>query len=204
MSAAAADNWDAVHDANPRRFLHPRDGNWYVQIAQGQFYVTRNPAEYLTTVLGSCIAACIRDTKVGVGGMNHFLLPEGTGQDRDALRFGVNAMELLLNAIFKRGGSRQNLEAKLFGGANVIPALSDIGSRNLDFATTFLADEGIRLAGGDVGGKSARRIHYQPATGNARRLLIADGGYTLIERELNAAKRAHIASGADANGVELF
>ena len=112
---------------------------------QGDFYVTDTPQEVLTTILGSCIAACIRDPSVGVGGMNHFLLPEGDGEDRNARRFGVNAMEILINDILKRGGERSRLEAKLFGGANVINAMSDVGSRNAAFAKQFLSDEGISI-----------------------------------------------------------
>ncbi len=187
-----------------RRFLNPRDGKWHVHITQGQSYVTDSPEELLSTLLGSCIAACIRDVDERVGGMNHFLLPEGEGEDRDAMRFGVNAMEILINGILKRGGSRNRLQAKLFGGANIIPSLSDIGSRNVAFARSFLANEGIRIVGGDVGGKLARRIQYAPATGNAKRLLIVGEGQSLIERELSAAKRARAGAGGGCNDVELF
>ena len=191
-------------DQAPRRFLNPRDGKWHVQITQGQSYVTDNPEEILTTILGSCIAACIRDADRGVGGMNHFLLPEGGGEDRDAMRFGVNAMEILINGILKRGGSRDSLEAKLFGGANVVPALFDIGARNLAFAKSFLATEGIRVVGGDVGGHSPRRVQYVPATGGAKRLLIVGDGKHLVERELNAAKRTRTGAAVNASDVELF
>ena len=109
---------ETQHGPGLRRFLNRRDDNWYVQIMQGDYYVTDNPREALTTVLGSCIAACIRDRTTGVGGMNHFLLPESDGADHKAHRFGVNAMEVLINDILKRGASRTNLQAKLFGGAN--------------------------------------------------------------------------------------
>jgi len=183
-----------------RRYLNRQDNNWYVQIMQGDFYVTNNPQEALTTVLGSCIAACIRDPSIGVGGMNHFLLPEGDGEDRNARRFGVNAMEILINDIFKRGGSRDRLEAKLFGGANVINTMSDVGSRNVEFATQFLRDEGIAVTGGDIGGTMPRRIQFWPVSGRARQLSVRVDKQMLVERE-------RVVANGDAgppDDVELF
>lgn len=189
--------------AEPRRFLNTRDGNWHVQITQGDCYVTSNAREVLTTILGSCISACIRDPEVGIGGMNHFLLPEGEGSDRDAQRYGVNAMEVLINGILTCGGARDRLEAKLFGGANVIAALSDVGSRNVEFARRYLNDEGIRVCGGDVGGSSARRVQFWPVDGRARQLAIVDDTKRLVERELSSARLTD-GRAAGANDVELF
>jgi chemotaxis protein CheD len=185
-----------------RRFFNPQDRNWHIQIMQGDAYVTKSSEEVLTTILGSCIAACIRDPIAGVGGMNHFLLPEGSGDDRDARRFGVNAMEVLINGLIKHGGLRQRFEAKLFGGANVLPQLSDVGSRNSTFAKKFLSDEGIRVVGGDVGGTSPRRIQFWPITGRARQLAVHADKKKLVETEINAAK-LHLPEG-DASDVELF
>src|SRR5690606_2623688 len=108
----------------------------------------------------------------GVGGINHFLLPQSAGGDAGALRYGVNAMELLINALLARGARRERLEAKLFGGAAVIPGLSDVGAGNIRFARTYLDDEGIAFAGGDLGGVLPRRIQYWPLTGRARQLAI--------------------------------
>jgi chemotaxis protein CheD len=113
-----------------RRFFHAGDAVWHVQVTQGDAHVSIDPGEVLTTVLGSCIAACIRDPEAGVGGMNHFLLPDGAGADQGALRFGVNAMEILINGLLQRGAQRHRLEAKLFGGASVIAGLSDVGAAN--------------------------------------------------------------------------
>lgn len=192
--------FDDRHDAEPRRFHSAQDGVWYVQIMQGDFYVTGNPEETLTTILGSCIAACIRDPVAGIGGMNHFLLPESGGEDRHAQRFGVNAMEMLINGILKRGGARERLEAKLFGGASVISALSDVGARNAEFALQYLEDEGIAVAGGDVGGISPRRIQYWPVTGRARRLAVRVDREALIESERSAART----DTAPADDLELF
>ncbi|HEY0281598.1 MAG TPA: hypothetical protein VGC27_03120, partial [Rhizomicrobium sp.] len=117
-----------------RRYRNPSDGRLHVQLTLGDTYVTSRQNEVLTTILGSCIAACIRDPDAGIGGMNHFLLPNGNGRDREARCYGVNAMELLINDILKHGGDRRRLEAKIFGGANVVTALSDVGTRNVAFA----------------------------------------------------------------------
>ncbi len=192
----AAENADAA----PRRFLNRQDDNWYVQIMQGDAYVTDNPLEILTTILGSCIAACIRDPATGIGGMNHFLLPEGEGDDRNARRFGVNAMEILINEILKRGGSRNRLEAKLFGGANVIKAMSDVGSRNAEFAMQFLSDEGISVTGGDIGGTMPRRIQFWPVSGRARQLAVRVDTQALIDQERAVAST----NTTHRDDVELF
>ena len=189
-----------LNDDGLRRFLNRQDDNWHVQIMQGDFYVTGKPEEVLTTILGSCISACIRDPVLGIGGMNHFLLPECEGEDRNARRFGVNAMEVLINGILKRGGDRVRLEAKLFGGANVISAMSDVGSRNAAFARQFLGDEGIAIVGGDVGGTAPRRIQYWPVTGRARQLSVRVDKQELLERERVASNR-DVAANDD---VELF
>lgn len=184
-----------------RRFFNPQDKNWHIQIMQGDSYVTRNPDEVLTTILGSCIAACIRDPLAGVGGMNHFLLPEGSGDDKNARRFGVNAMEVLINGLLKMGAQRTRLEAKLFGGANVLAQLSDVGSRNSEFAKRYLNDEGIRVVGGDVGGTSPRRIQFWPLTGRARQLAVRADKKKLVEFELVEAKHVPEVIASD---VELF
>ena len=186
-----------------RKFRNPRDGFLHVQLTLGDTYVTSSPEEVLTTILGSCIAACIRDPLAGVGGMNHFLLPDGNSGDRGALCYGVNAMELLINDILKHGGDRRRLEAKLFGGGNVVAALTDVGSRNYAFARQFLNDEGIKIVGGDVGGDMARRIQYMPAIGRARQALVKGAEQRLVEEELTALhKKTKTAVAAD--DVEFF
>lgn len=200
--ALAALRRDGLTDSNLRRFLNPQDKNWHVQIMQGDSYVTDKADEVLTTILGSCIAACIRDPHAGVGGMNHFLLPEGSGADKDARRFGVNAMEILINGLIKLGGRRERFEAKLFGGANVLAQLSDVGSRNAAFAKQYLSDEGIPVIGGDVGGFSPRRIQFWPLTGRARQLAVATDRKKLVENEIVEAK--HVPQTVATNDVELF
>ncbi|MDR3528775.1 MAG: hypothetical protein P4L57_16005 [Rhizomicrobium sp.] len=185
-----------------RKFRNPRDGLVHVQLTLGDTYVTADPEEVLTTILGSCISACIRDSSAGIGGMNHFLLPDGNSGDRAARCYGINAMELLINDILKHGGDRRRLEAKLFGGANVVAALTDVGSRNIAFARQFLNDEGISIVGGDVGGDLARRIQFAPASGRARQAVVKGAEPRLVEEELTALhKKTQTAAAVD---VEFF
>ncbi|KQT53907.1 MULTISPECIES: chemotaxis protein CheD [unclassified Aureimonas] len=128
----------------------------------------------LTTLLGSCVAACIRDPVAGIGGMNHFLLP-GSGDASHSSRsesYGLYLMELLINGLMKKGARKDRLEVKLFGGARTLDGLTDIGSKNAKFAKDFLAMEGIPCRGGDLGGDKGRRIEYWPHTGRARQIFI--------------------------------
>ncbi|PSJ50132.1 chemotaxis protein CheD [Mesorhizobium soli] len=140
---------------------------------RGEFYVVDRSEVVLTTLLGSCVAACLRDPQARVGGMNHFLLPGTLGAARqDAERYGVHLMELLVNGLLARGAQRQRLEAKLFGGARTLEGLSDIGALNAEFAKGFLRHEGIAVVGGDLGGERGRRIEYWPVSGRARQALL--------------------------------
>jgi chemotaxis protein CheD len=174
----------------PRSFRNPADGNLHVHITQGEVHVTDDTTQVLTTVLGSCVAACIRDPVANIGGMNHFLLPNAEGGGRAATDYGVNAMELLINGILKLGGARHRLEAKLFGGANMLAVRSAIGWHNAKFAEQFLEDEEIKLVGGDLRGVHARRIQFWPTTGRALQILLADRHRRIFEEEKRVAIRA--------------
>lgn len=145
-----------------------------INIIQGEAVVDNRPDVVLTTLLGSCVAACIRDPEAGVGGMNHFLLPGEAAVDRAGRTqsYGLYLMELLINGLLKKGARRHALEAKLFGGARTMEGLSDIGAKNVEFATRFLATEGIPLKGGSTGGLQGRRIEFWPVNGRARQILI--------------------------------
>jgi chemotaxis protein CheD len=138
-----------------------------IKVFSGDCYVTDKPHQMMVTVLGSCIAACIRDPNICVGGMNHFLLPDGTNAADAPLRYGAYSMEKLINDILKLGGRRERLEVKVFGGGNVIESSAKIGDKNVKFIRDYLLNEGIRIAQEDLGGKSPRRIHYFPDTGKA-------------------------------------
>lgn len=145
-------------------------------VMEGQFLVSDDPDLVMTTVLGSCVAACLRDPIARIGGMNHFLLP-GDAQraaSRDAERYGVHLMELLVNGLMSHGANRGRLEAKLFGGARTIFKSSDVGQMNGDFAERFLKNEGIRIVSSSLGGSSGRRVEYWPVTGRARQIFIGE------------------------------
>ena len=160
-----------------------------IHIVQGEQYVDDNPNTVLTTILGSCISACIWDKTIGLGGMNHFLLPgtDAGSQHRmlegDAMRFGVHAMELLVNGLLRRGAQRHRLQAKLFGGARMIKGLTDIGELNATFAERFLKAEGIAIAGGSLRGEQGRRIQFWPVTGRARQVLLAKETASIMRAE---------------------
>ena len=142
----------------------------------------------------------MRDPLAGVGGMNHFLLPEGEGADGpDAFRYGAYAMELLLNGLFAQGARRERLSAKLFGGARLAERFYDVGGQNIVFARRFLRREGIALDGGSVRGPHARRIQYWPVSGRARQLRLTRG-----ENAVFAAETAPRPPAPDWGAVELF
>ncbi len=141
-----------------------------IHVIQGEHKISGDADVVLTTILGSCVAACIRDPTAGIGGMNHFLLPGAeVGGASDSERYGVHAMELLLNALLARGASRRRLEAKVFGGAKTIAGRAEIGSMNADFAVGFLQREQITVVGECLRGSMGRRIQYWPVSGRARR-----------------------------------
>lgn len=142
-----------------------------VNIIQGEYKVVSDPNVVLTTILGSCVAACLRDPVAGVGGMNHFLLPgnaQSMASGGDATRYGVHLMELLINGLLKKGARRDRLEAKVFGGAKTIATFSNVGEQNAAFAMQFLRDEGIRVVGSSTGGEFGRKLEFWPISGRAR------------------------------------
>ena len=170
-------------------------------VIQGSYSISRRPNEMLTTVLGSCVCTCIYDLDTKIGGMNHFLLAEAPSGSNDNLKYGLHAMELLINELLKAGARRKLLQAKIFGGANMLVGLSDIGKRNSEFAISFLQNEGIPLAGKSLGGKMARRIRFWPASGRTQQLLVNNSvTVNTKEAEYLSTKRNNEPSGA----VELF
>jgi chemotaxis protein CheD len=178
-----------------------------VHVVQGEQHVDNDPHAVLTTILGSCIAACVWDPVRGIGGMNHFLLPGEENQIPDprsaasSARYGVYAMELLVNALLRRGARRESLQAKLFGGARMIRGLTDIGHMNATFAERFLQAEGIPVAGGSLRGNQGRRIQFWPVTGRARQVLLRPDTQTVFQTEYQASvSKLPIQTGA----VELF
>ncbi|WP_018949325.1 chemoreceptor glutamine deamidase CheD [Thioalkalivibrio sp. ALMg11] len=170
--------WDRVH-ACPAAKLLP-----------GECYVSVSRSELITTVLGSCVSACVWSSEAGVGGMNHFMLPDG---DRDsgwgpavssATRYGTHAMEFLINELLKLGARREDLRIKMFGGGRVMAGMSDVGAGNIAFMRRFLHDENLELVAEDVGGRWPRKVVFFPATGRARvKKLVSLHNNTLLERE---------------------
>jgi chemotaxis protein CheD len=180
------------------------NGEKRIHIVQGEQHVTDDPNVVLTTLLGSCVAACMRDPVAGVGGMNHFLLPGGRAGaiERDMQRHGVHAMELLVNELLKRGARRERLEAKLFGGGRLIDGLTDVGRQNAEFAVGFLANEGIRHVGGSLQGDFGRKIQFWPVSGRARQSLMEREEAKVFDTE---RKIRPVVAPVDTGGsVELF
>jgi len=159
-----------------------------VKLLPNEFYVTEHNL-MLTTLLGSCVAACLRDPVAGIGGMNHFMLPESGDAFSPAsasIRYGAYAMELLINELLKAGACRRRLEAKVFGGGAVLSVMQQtrIGQRNADFVLQYLDVEGIPIRARDLNGTHARRINYFPLTGQAmvRKLSPRQRGEALVAR----------------------
>lgn len=138
-----------------------------VKLLPGEYFVT-NKDMMLVTVLGSCVAACIRDNRSGIGGMNHFMLPDAGGDSNNPLnasaRYGTYAMEILINQLLKLGAQRSNLEAKVFGGGNVIEnmTITNIGQRNADFVLNFLKMEKIKVVAQDLVDIFPRKVYFFP------------------------------------------
>jgi len=158
-------------------FPRASDGLTRINIMQGETKVSDDPNAVLTTVLGSCISACLYDPVAKVGGLNHFLLAEPGSGDTDVSslqRYGVYAMEVLINAMMAMGATRSNLKARIYGGASLRDGFRDIGATNALFARRFLRDERIALVGEDVGGHGARRVEFRPTLGLARCRVASD------------------------------
>ncbi|HSH98593.1 MAG: chemoreceptor glutamine deamidase CheD [Methylophilaceae bacterium] len=179
------------------------------KISPGEYYYTDQDM-VIVTVLGSCVSACIRDRISGIGGMNHFMLPDGASSDRDSpvsesMRYGTYAMEVLINQLLKGGARRENLEAKVFGGGNVLRGFTtmNVGERNANFVLRFLKTEQIKVVGEDLNDIYPRKVYFFPKTG---RVLVKKlrqlNNDTLLKREESYANR--LKSDSVGGEVELF
>ncbi len=162
-------------------------------IAQGEYAIGNGQGGAIATILGSCVASCMYDPMAQVGGMNHFLVPDGFSSTAQSASYGINAMELLINALIKQGANRARLQAKVFGGARMISGLTDIGAKNGEFVLAFLRREGITCVNASLGGNQARRIEFWPETGRARQRILAE-----------ARLEEHLVVPVTSNDVELF
>ncbi|MDP2904572.1 MAG: chemoreceptor glutamine deamidase CheD [Methylovulum sp.] len=193
------------------RYLDKAYGIIAAKILPGEYYVTKEN-ELITTVLGSCISACIRDKESGIGGMNHFMLPVTTSEKMkkgnetvvgNATRYGNFAMEHLINTILSNGGKRKNLEVKVFGGGKIIPTLTDIGIKNIEFVLDYIDTEGLLLLSKDLGDIYPRKIIYFPQTGKVGMKRIQDlHNATIVQRERQYFD--NIKNAPVAGDVELF
>lgn len=158
----------------------PRHGRLVIKLGPGDHAVSACPDTLLLTVLGSCVAACIRDPAAGVGGMNHFMLPESPdgrwGRASFSLRYGNFAMARLIGDILRQGGQRRRLEVKLFGAGRIGPDTSGIGERNACYIEHYLKTEGLAPLVSELRGLRARRIAYMPVSGRAFMSELPAGG----------------------------
>jgi chemotaxis protein methyltransferase CheR len=184
----------------PARASAPtRDGFEQVVINVGEMHSSDCPVE-IKTLLGSCVAACLYDPVTKIGGMNHFLLPDSTDAGPDSARFGVHAMEMLINALMKLGADRRRLEGKLFGGGNVLGSVSrrpTVGERNAAFAREFLMKEGIVLKGERLQSDCGTEVRFWPHEG---RVFIRDIPTTLLD----LSRERVVPAAAKGGDVELF
>ncbi len=176
-----------------------------IRIGPGEHHVTRRTDELIITVLGSCVAACIRDPVAAIGGMNHFMLPESAtgawGQVSASMRYGNFAMERLINDILREGGERRRLEVKLFGGGSMLANGPAIGHQNADFVEAYLEAENMRVAASDLRGLHARRIEYGPLTGKVMMLEIDATDNCIANRERDFSRTILLPA---CGSVELF
>ncbi len=186
-------------------FFDPHFSNNAVKILPGEYFVHREDL-LITTTLGSCIAACLWDRNARVGGMNHFMLPDGVGAGADGGRYGSFAMELLINELMKQGASRNALEAKVFGGGQVISGMNslNVGERNTQFVLDYLKTERIPVVSKDVLDIYPRKVCFLPASGKAmvKRLASANTEALQMQERAAAAQATPVVSGG--GSVDLF
>lgn len=204
------DSFDKVYEEvlSPNIYYDKNFDIEAVKILPGEYYVTSRDMA-LVTVLGSCVAACIHDRTTGLGGMNHFMLPEDKRNSGDILsssaRYGAYAMEIMINELIKMGAKRNRLEAKVFGGGNVLRGFTvgKVGQNNAAFVINYLRKEGIAVAAQDLLDVYPRKVYYFPRSGKVLvKLLRGAHNDTIIEREQAYSARLRV---ADVQGdVELF
>jgi chemotaxis protein CheD len=169
-SPASAAWIDTERDARAK--LHYFDRHFKrkaIKVLPGEYFTTEEDI-VLSTVLGSCVSACLRDAVAGVGGMNHFMLPDSEDSRAGvSARYGGYAMELLVNELLKQGARRERIEAKVFGGGHVLRGMSSnsVGTRNIVFVREYLKTEGIAIAAEDLGDYCARKVVFLHRSGQA-------------------------------------
>ncbi len=187
-------------DPSGRVCVDPRPGRHVIKLGPGDHAVSGAPEALLLTVLGSCVSACIRDPLAGVGGMNHFMLPESRdgrwGGGLESLRYGNFAMARLIGDILRSGGRRELLEVKIFGGARIGPDTSEIGDRNASYVEAYLKAHGLVPLISKLRGKEARRLAYMPVSGRAFLVELSQHDGPAAAIDFGSTKRA--------GGIALF
>jgi chemotaxis protein CheD len=193
---------------SPHLYFDREHNSDAAKILPGEYYATGREM-VLVTVLGSCVCACIRDKVSGIGGMNHFMLPDGTPDKGNPLgasaRYGIYAMEILINQLLKMGAKRNNLEAKVFGGASVLRGFTvhNVGQRNAEFVLQFLKTEKIPVVAQDLLDIYPRKVYFFPTNGLVRvKKLKQVHNDTIISRETEYNSRLHYSKLE--GDVELF
>lgn len=201
-------NFDDNVNLAPTNYYDRHFDRHAVKILPGEYFVT-NGDKIIVTVLGSCVAVCLRDKVSGVGGMNHFLLPSDssneTGLLSESARYGVYAMELLINHLLKMGARRSRMEAKVFGGGSVLRGLkvNNIGQRNVEFVLEYLQTEEIPVVAKDLLGDYPRKVYFFPDTGNVLVKKIKSlHNTTIVDRE--SEYRMKVKFTPKSGDVELF
>lgn len=195
-------------ETSPVRYMDRKFGLEAAKILPGEYFAT-DKNMVLVTVLGSCVTACLRDPRAGVGGMNHFMLPRSEQDPTNPIsmsaRYGTFAMEILINQLLKMGARRENMEAKVFGGGNVLRGftVNSIGEANANFVTEYLRNEGIRIVAEDLLGVHPRKLYFFPGTGKVLVKKIRElHNHTIVERESEYNLRLrNVVVGGD---VEIF
>lgn len=193
---------------SPNLYFDRQHNSEAVKILPGEYYATMRDM-LMVTSLGSCVCACIRDKVSGIGGMNHFMLPD-SGKDKSnplgqSARYGTYAMEILINQLLKMGAKRSNFEAKVFGGGSVLRGftVNNVGESNSEFVLKYLQTEKIFVAAQDLLDIYPRKVYYFPHTGLVRvKKLKQIQNDTIIKREVEYNKRLH--SSKIEGDVELF
>ena len=173
-------------------------------VLQGEMRVSDDPNVVMTTILGSCVAACMWDDVLGIGGLNHFLLPGNDKSRSGVIGAGVHAMELLVNGLIRSGAERDRLKVKLLGGAKMRDGHIDIGEENAKFAKWFVENEGFELIDSCLGGRRGRSLRFWPVGGRIQRRFMEDARSVAQADQAQAPARPPRPEAADSGDVQLF
>ncbi|MEN8820680.1 MAG: chemoreceptor glutamine deamidase CheD [Abyssibacter sp.] len=199
------DRWQDPQSARSNRYFDRKFGAEAVKLLPGEF-AGSGDGTMLVTILGSCVAACLFDPDARVGGMNHFMLPGEEASGSGSGRYGIHAMELLINRLVGLGAARPRLRAKLFGGAAVVRSMTqtDVGGSNIEFVERYLRTEGIPIVASDLGGPWPRRVHFFGESGRVfvKRLPVVEASRIVRDESQHYQQLAQKAG--ESGSVELF